>query len=80
MRGVLAGEGGVGGKFEGGEDNITLTFKVFLNSFEVLARELVREAEKWLVLCDQVAYQKSASNEGGEMGEGGIRARDDFRR
>lgn len=53
MRGILAGEGGVG-DFKGGEDDITLTLEMFLNGFEVLACELVREAEKRLVLCDQV--------------------------
>ena len=56
LRGFLAGEGGVGGEFEGGEDDIPFTLEVFLNSFEILARELVREAEKGLILCNQVAY------------------------
>jgi len=49
--GSLAGEGGVGGRFEGREDRCLLLFDVPLGDFEVFAGEFVRETEKRLILC-----------------------------
>ena len=41
--GVLAGQGGVGGRFERGEDVLVLPFDVLLNGFEILSGDFVRE-------------------------------------
>ena len=47
---ILAGEGGVGGGFEGREDVFVLPFDVFLSRFEILTSDLMWEAEEWLIL------------------------------
>ncbi len=52
--GILAGEGGVGGGFEGGEDVLVFPLDVLLDRFEVLAGNFVGEAEKRLVLLSGV--------------------------
>lgn len=47
---ILAGQGGVGGGFEGGEDFLVLPFDVLLDGFEILAGKFVGEAEEGLIL------------------------------
>lgn len=46
----MAGEGGIGGGFEGGEDGFFLFLDVLLDGFEVSAGDFVGEAEERLVL------------------------------
>ena len=48
--GVLTGQGGVGGGFEGGEDVLVLPFDMLLDGFEVLPGDFMREAQEGLVL------------------------------
>ena len=48
--GVLAGQGGVGGRFEGGEDIFVFPFDVPLDGFEILSGDFVWETEEGLVL------------------------------
>ena len=48
-----AGEGGVGGGSEGREDGFALVLDVFLDRFEVLAGEFVRQPEQGLVLSSK---------------------------
>ena len=48
--GVLAGERGVGGRFEGGEDGFFFFLDVLLDGLEVSAGDFVGEAEEGLVL------------------------------
>ncbi len=50
--GILAGEGGVGGGFEGGEDVLVFPLDVPLDRLEVLAGDFVGEAEEGLVLLN----------------------------
>ena len=47
---ILAGEGGVGGGFEGREDVFVFPFDVFLSSFEIFTGDLMWEAEERLIL------------------------------
>lgn len=47
---LLAGQGGVGGGFERGEDVLVLPFDVLLDGFEILPGEFVGEAEEGLIL------------------------------
>ena len=47
---ILAGEGGVGGGFEGREDVFVLPFYVLLSSFEIFSGDFVGQTEERLVL------------------------------
>ena len=49
---ILAGQGGVGGGLERGEDVLVLPFDVLLDRLEVLPGDFVREAEEGLVLSE----------------------------
>ena len=46
----MAGQGGVGGGFEGGEDVLVFPLDVLLDGFEVLSGDFMWEAEERLVL------------------------------
>ena len=47
---ILAGEGSVGGGFEGREDVFVLPFHVLLSRFEIFTGDFMGEAEERLVL------------------------------
>lgn len=51
----MAGQGGVGGGFEGREDVLVLSFDVLLNGFEVLSGKFMWEAEEGLILFQRVS-------------------------
>ena len=53
---VLAGEGGVGGGLEGGEDVLVLPFDVLLDGLEVFPGDFVRETQEGLVLFDCMSF------------------------
>ncbi len=61
--GSLAGQGGVGGRFERREDACLLHFDVPSSDFEVFASKFVRETEKRLILCS-VSREKRSPGQG----------------
>ena len=63
---ILAGQGGVGGGFEGREDFLVLPFDVLLDRFEILAGKFVGEAEERLILLHSclVSFQMLLRAEG----------------
>lgn len=52
---ILAGQGGIGGGFEGREDFLVLPFDVLLDRFEILAGKFVGEAEEGLILLHPIS-------------------------
>ena len=63
--GVCALEGGIGGGFEEGKDIFVFALEVLLGGFEVLAEELLGEAEEGLVLWDSILVILGGESSGG---------------
>ena len=53
LGGILAGQRGIGGGFEGRNDVLVLPFDMLLDRLEVLPDDFVREAKEGLVLLNR---------------------------